>query len=375
MRIAIVNDIDDMVARVCATDLADELRASGVHVETEIGERYDSFDALVLRGADRRAAARIEAAKAINPKLRIFLSDPKMSSREYVAAARSADVLIVSSVEQREAFLPINSNILIRYMFPRFPAPPESRARKPGPIRICYHGNRAHLEAMAGTIDAALEKLAVEVPCELVLIYNRTGLGRAQSGLPDPSIVPTRHVQWSWSAYEEELAHCDIGLAPNLLPIGRRDDALEVTRIESAATAYEPFDFLHRFKASSNPGRIYPYAWFGVPTVADLTPSNAMFLRDGESGFLCDGPHGWYAALRSLAADPVMRESFAKAARPAFEAALARRNGEFLAALSRPLRSPPHPFAAARRVDNELDRYVAPPPPSVLTLLWQRWFG
>lgn len=375
LRLAIENAIDDMVARVCASDLADELRAAGVDVAADARGAEDSFDALVLRGADRGAADRIAAAKAVNPSIRVFLCDPKMSAPAYLAASRAADVLIVSSVEQREAFLPLNSNILVRYMFPRFPGTAPRAARRPGPLRIGYHGNLMHLEGMAGSVDQALEKLAAEFPCELVLIYNIAGLGRARAGLPDPTKVPVRHVQWSWGVYADVLADCDIGLVPNLLPVARRDEALVNTRVEGLAAAYEPFDFLHRFKASSNPGRIYPFAWYGVPVVADLTPSNGLFLRDGESGFLCEGPHGWYAALRAMAANEGLRARFAAAARAPFEAALARRTEEFLGALRMPLASPPSVFEGARRVDDELARYVPPRPPSTVRLLWSRWFG
>jgi hypothetical protein len=375
VRVAIENAIDDMVARVCAHDLADELRAAGVEVAQDARGREAEFDALVLRGADRAAAERIAAAKAANPSIRVFLSDPKMSAPEYLAAARSADVLTVSSVEQREAFLPLNSNVLVRFMFPRFAAPPARGARAPGPIRVGYHGNRMHLEAMAGSLDQALERLADEVPCELVLVYNFAGLGRARAGLPDPAKVPTRHIQWSWDAYAGPLADCDIGLVPNLLPIARRDEALARTRVEGLDTAFEPFDYLHRFKASSNPGRLYPFAWYGVPIVADLTPSNAQFLRDGESGFLCEGPHGWYAALRALARDPDLRARMAANARAPFDAALARRTAEFLAALRAPLAPPPAVFDGARRIDDETARYVPPRRPGVARLLWSRWFG
>ena len=130
-------------------------------------------------------------------------------------------------------------------------------------------------------------------------------------------------MQWT-DGFAARLARADIGIAPNELPLRDRALALESTAYTDGELAYEPFDHLVRFKASTNPGRLYAFAVAGLPVVSDFVPSAAQFLLDGESGLLACSPHGWFEALESLAASAELRTRLAAALRERLESARAR---------------------------------------------------
>lgn len=374
MRVVLNSRIDDMVARVCVDDLAVELQQSGV--DTIVGDwsDYGPYDVAVLRGADVTTAAEIAKARARNPRIKIFVADPKLSRSEYVAAARAADCLMVSSVEQREAFLPLNRHILIHYMFPRLPRSDRTHAVQDRTV-IGYHGNKVHIETMAGTVDRALEAVGRSHPLEFHAVYNVAALGEARAGLPDHAIVPTRHLQWRWDTYTADIPNMDIGIVPNLLPIANRAQSLEQTTVPGLNANFEPFDFLLRFKSSCNPGRIYPFVMAGIPVITDFTPSAAIFIRHGESGFLTAGPHGWYEALEAFVCDPALRARMAEAARAPFERELESRAARFLDAARQTPATKPLDFGVEARLASELARYRPPSQANLLTRIVRRFLG
>ncbi len=374
MRVVLNSRIDDMVARVCVNDLAAELRLSGIDAVVGDWSDYGPYDAAVLRGADVTTAAEIAKARARNPKIRIFVADPKLSRNEYIAAARAADCLMVSSLEQREAFLPLNRHILIHYMFPRLPRSEHAHAIRERTI-IGYHGNKVHIETMAGTVDRALEAVGRTYPLEFHAVYNAAALGEARAGLPDPEIVPTRHLQWRWDTYTTDIPNMDVGIVPNLLPIANRAQSLEATTVKGLNANYEPFDFLIRFKSSCNPGRLYPFVMAGIPVITDFTPSAAIFIRHGESGFLAAGPHGWYEALEALVLDPGLRARMGYAARALFEKELESRAARFIDAMQQGPTAKPLDFDVEYRLASELARYRPPAQANLLTRLIRRFVG
>jgi hypothetical protein len=226
---------------------------------------------------------------------------------------------------------------------------------------------------MGGTgVRAALEELGRRRPVELVAIYNVAARGRATLGMPDSRLVDVRHVQLAPATAADgtvsdtilqELCRVDVGIVPNLLPVHGGVRALRGTASLEPWLAYEPFDHLVRFKASSNPGRLYPFARLGVPVVADLTPSLAQFVLDGVSGFLAGSARGWLQGLEALADDPVLRTSVAGELRARLDAAYDRQVADLLAFLGRPPFGPPPVFAGERTAEAdlaELTRYAAP---------------
>lgn len=306
MRFVLNTRSEDMASRVCIHELQRRLVEAGVEAVANDWDGYQRYDVALFLGYDHD----MESARRQNPRLRIGLADPKQSRAEWIQAARDADFLLVSSLEQRDAFLRLNRNIHVHWMLPELEAREKRHAERERLV-IGYHGNRVHLEAMRGGLQLALEELGRRRPLELLMIYDLERLGRACLGLPDERVVPQRHVQWSTAAYHETLAHADVGIVPSLLPIRDKLDVLEKSAYPEPEFCYEPFDHLLRFKASTNPGRIYPFARLGIPVVADVSPSACQFIEDGVSGLLASSPHAWFEALSSLAGSPELRGTLA----------------------------------------------------------------
>jgi glycosyltransferase involved in cell wall biosynthesis len=378
VRIVLNTRSESAGAQASIVGLAHRLQEAGVDAALGDWERYERYDVAIFLGYDHE----LDAARRANPRIRVGLADPKQSRREWIDAARAADFLLVSSVEQREAFLRLNRNVHVLYMFPIVPACDRVHANG-DTLVVGYHGNRVHLEAMAGTgVRAALEELGRRRPVELVAVYDVAGKGRASEAcLPDPAVVPARHIQWSEEALIAELDRVDIGLVPNLLPVAQRERALRLTSSPDPQLLYEPFDHLLRLKASSNPNRLYALARRGVPVVADLTPSMAQFVLDGVSGFLAASARGWFEALERLGASPELRTQTARELRARLDAAYARQVDDLLGFLAAPARDELPTFRGERTADEdlaELQAYAAPGRPAGarrLTTLLRRLVG
>ena len=297
---------DDAGTRVCITDLHANSCAFGATVPLNDGSAYRDHDIVVFMGYDND----IKRALRENPSIKIVLADPKLTSREFIWAAKEADLLLVSSVEQRDAFLRLNPNILIHYMFPKMEVRPSQHFDR-SELVIAYHGNRVHLEAMRTSVIPALVALAKSRPVEFLCTYNLAHLGRAELPSLEEAGIKVSHVQWSDETLIDTLAQADIGIMPNELPIRNRQDSLRHTALPIGNFAYEPFDHLVRYKVSTNPGRLLPLVCAGIPVIADFCPSASQFIFDGESGFIVSSPHGWHYALSRLAESKELRQSCA----------------------------------------------------------------
>lgn len=319
MRVVLNARADDAATRVCIDGLGERLRERGIDAVVGDWDGYARYDVAVFMGYEDDSAR----ARQQNRSLRVILADPKQSRPEWIEAAKRADGLLVSSVEQRDAFLRLNRNVVVFPMFPPMRAL-ERQHVEHEPLVVAYHGNRIHLESMVDSVKPALEALASTRAVELWAIYNVRDLGRAKLGVPDPALVRTRHIQWSderepgtqvSKTLYEELPKADVGIVPNALPVRN----LAATAYDEPELFYEPFDHLLRFKASANAGRIYPFARLGLPVVTDFAPSAAQLVVDGESGLLASSPHGWFDALDRLAASPELRGRLARGLRAAVD--------------------------------------------------------
>ena len=305
MRVVLNTRSDDAGTAAAIHALGARLRGHGVEAVVNDWSGYAGYDVAVFMAYDHE----LERARAEQPGIRVALADPKLGSADLVRDAARADVLIVSSVEQRDAFLRVNRNAVVWSMFPLVDAE-EREHRAKEPVVIGYHGNRVHLEAMARGLKQALEELGRRRAVELHAIYDLERLGRARIGVPDGRAIFVRHVQWT-PRYADALREVDIGIVPNELPVRDRLDVLERAAYPDGELAYEPFDHLLRFKVSTNAGRVYPFARLGIPVVADFAPSAAQLVEDGVSGFLASSAAGWYEALEALVDSPELRARLA----------------------------------------------------------------
>ncbi|MEW5984333.1 MAG: glycosyltransferase [Acidobacteriota bacterium] len=379
MRIVLNTHANDPGTRVCITGLHRRLRERGIEAELNDWTHYDRYDVAVFMAYDHDMAA----ARRANPRIRIAAADPKQSDRKHLDAAREADFLLVSSVEQRDVFYRHNRNAVIYYMFPPM-RPAERFHTTREPVVVGYHGNRVHIECMCETATLALNALGRTRPLEFWAIYNIERLGRAHIGVPDSSVVKVRHIQWSADvepdtevsrSFYEHLPHVDIGIVPNAIPIRDRLTVLEATACHEPEFMYEPFDHILRFKASCNPGRLYPFAMLGIPVVADFAPSASQFIRDGESGFVVSSAHGWYEAMETLAESAELRNRMAAALRTEVARAYDAGLETFLEFCRKPLRSRPPTIPSQTSAETELarlPRYARPRQEGILRRVWAR---
>ena len=287
--------IDEMIPR---------LERAGHTVTRNDWERYGEYDVAIFMSKD----SRVREAKRRNPKLVTLIMDPKLVRGDRNAENRAADLLVVTSIEQRDALLPLNTSIFVYHSFPRI----EQRVKqhtKTSPTILAYHGNKEHLQALDPTVTKALTRLAGEHPIELWAVYNYERLGKWRHSLP--SAVLVRHIQWTPDVYEKRLMQADIGICNNHLPVPHLAHLFARSWFKRPdwrrGYAYRPNDYVVRYKYSSNPSRIYPFAQFGIPVVSDFIPSASQVIRDGDSGFIVNGSAGWYWAFKRLVQNPALR--------------------------------------------------------------------
>lgn len=279
------------------------LKKAGHEVYKNDWENYSNYDVAIFMAPD----SRIKEAKINNNKIFCVLFDPKVSLLRQIQEIKIADLLIVSSIEQKEYLLRYNKNIFIYYMFKDVLEVNKEHTQK-DKIIIGYHGNKQHLSAMQDT-SWALDKLAQEYEIEFWAMYNVEKLGKWVKNLPKKCTV--KHLQWSEEATVSEMSNCDIGVIPSVLKNSRFWGRPLVTFILNSE-GYHYNDYVQRFKFSNNPGRIQVFSQLSVPLVADFTPSACQIIKDGESGFLVGTKEGWYEALKKLILDHNLRNEFSK---------------------------------------------------------------
>jgi hypothetical protein len=360
MRIVLATHRDDPGTRACITGLHRRLRAAGIDATLNDWSHYERYDVAVFMAYDQD----MHEARRVNPRIRVALCDPKQTDDHQLAAAHAADFLVVTGVEQREVFYRYNRNVLAFFMAPPMPAV-ERTHTDTSPVIVGYHGNRVHLECMVASVTPALNELGRRRPVEFWAIYNVAGLGEARIGVPDPSIVKVRHIQWSSETvsdsdvsrvFYDEFRHVDIGIVPNAQPVRDRLDALEATAYDEPEFMYEPFDYLVRFKASCNAARVYPFARLGIPVIGDFVPSANQVIRDGDTGFVAASPNGWFEALDALASSPDLRNRMADRMRTAMDTEYERHLRQFLDYCTKPLNPGMPVFPGLPDVREELAR-------------------
>ena len=262
---------------------------------------YARYDIVLFMGYDPD----IETARAINPTAHIGIIDPRPSTEVHLA---KADFIVVNGIEMQD-WCANHCGALFSYpIYPSFPLRSRLHANR-SPLVIGYHGNRVHIETMHPVVTKALVKLARERQVELRLLYNIDVLGQASLPCEADSALAVRHIQWTPEGYEEHMASADIGIMPMLLPMPDRIAADR--RLWLSGGAEHPSDILLRYKGTSNAGRCFVFAQFGIPIIADMCPSALQLIRDGENGFVAGSVGAWYRALHLLSDSVRLRQDMA----------------------------------------------------------------
>jgi hypothetical protein len=294
---------DSAAALVCIEGLARQLKALGHVAVINDWSNYNRYDVAIFMAADADCAA----VRAANPKILIGVADPKPSTERQ---AREADFCIVSSIEQREVFMPLNRNQFIYYMIPDFEATPIHHAAKER-HRIVYHGNKVHLNGSYHGLVPALNELGRKYPIQFDAVYNISTLGNWTMGRPDPRYCPTRDLQWYPGCYKDYFADADIGVVQNLMPWRHEGLVRRLGMVSRTLLLEDAFDHVAKYKSSANAGRAFIYGYFGIPVVADAIPSTCDAIIDGHSGRLVLTAEGWYDALEDLILSPQRRQQLA----------------------------------------------------------------
>ena len=269
---------------------------------------YENYDVIMMMGYDFD----IGAVREKNPKAVIGIVDIRPSKKNQVVVG--ADFILANGIEMQDYCYRYCDNIYRYYIYPKV-KPLQKEHKKKDKIIICYHGNKIHLEAMAPRISNAIEKLAESFDVELNAIYNIENLGKASW---EARNFKLKHIQWSESAYEEYLFNADIGIVPNLIPI---KNELKIKRKASGFVKKfneDETDYLLRFKATSNSGRIFPFMQYGIPVVSDMFPSATQLIEDGKDGFIAYGTDSWYCKLKMLAQSADLRKKLGDMSRNKF---------------------------------------------------------
>jgi glycosyltransferase involved in cell wall biosynthesis len=303
MRILFTTDYRDAVSTVInAPNFARLGEIDGVSIDF-YNRNYTAYDVVLFMGYD----ARVAEARQSKPSLKIGVIDLRPSM---LPLALGADFIVANGIEMQDWCANHFSNI---YIYPIYPSLQEKAKvhTKSNRIVIGYHGNKVHLHTLFPYISTALEALAEHYEVELWAVYNMETLGPCTLPLCDPTKVRVRHLQWSEVAYETYMSEVDIGIVPNLISI--RDVEEVNRRIASFPAVFREHqtDYLLRFKATTNAGRLFVFAQYGIPVIADMVPSALQVIQDGYNGFVAYSAGGWYRALKHLADSPDLRQTFA----------------------------------------------------------------
>lgn len=312
MDFVVVSKRSGLVGELLRTSIPEELRREGHNVNLPgkkemIASEFSPCDVAITDYVDPKVNAELRAA---NPLVKIILADPKLESPKAVKYLRTYDLLLVGSREMAVRLLKHNANVLPFYWVPVLPNH-KLPIRRGGnsPLIIGYHGNRLHLEEMRRTVVPALEELAKKYSFRLHAHYNYEEQGLWK---PSPKLAPiVDHHQWQGDLTWKKLSQVDIGIVPNLMPAPNFALPIRVARVIRRLGIWRAFqrsdDTILRFKFNSNPGRIYPFAAYSIPVVADLFPSSSEVLMGGELGHLAFDQASWTTALQELLQDGELR--------------------------------------------------------------------
>lgn len=306
-------NLDSMVDTTLRKSLKPELERLG-HIVSEhkAPREIDLMQANVLISR-KISVGELSRIKRRHPTLVVVIADPKVLTRNEIEAVILADLCLVGSREHEAQIAKLGGRP-VRFSwrpplagYPRYADASKNEGKK---FRLFYHGNRAHLESLTRTALREIESLAKKYPLVLEAHYSKSQTGKWRVP-PWVRNLEIEHCDWREPHVWQRLQSSDIGLVPNALPartifplIQRR------TRLNSWMNSMilRRDDYLLRFKATSNPGRILPFAYFGKPIVSDFFPSSAEIVRDGLDGFLPLNSKQWHTSLESLINDRKLRQ-------------------------------------------------------------------
>lgn len=266
-------------------------------------KNYADYDVVLFMGYDPE----VEQARAANKHIKIGVIDPRSTFKNQ---AHNADFIVVNGIENKDWYSGTIPNIFTYYIYPVLEEKRKEH-KKSDTIVIGYHGNKIHLTGMVPRISDAVNKLAENYKVEILAMYNIKDLGKWKEFAYDPARITINHIQWKQEHYEKYMSRADIGIVPGLIPVKRNPLSHFFLKTPGRTYNEHPTDYLLRFKATSNAGRLFVFAQYGIPVVADMYPSALQLIDDTVSGYVCSSTGAWYNALKLLSDSPGKRTEVA----------------------------------------------------------------
>lgn len=276
---------------------------------TAFDQRFEDYDVVLLMGYDHD----VKAVKKKNPDALVGVIDPRPPQKNQ---PQGADFILANGIEMADYYYQFCEHIFIYYIYPICGEIKKEHNGNHRRIKIGYHGNKIHLESAFPRITDALEEVGLSYDIELTAIYNIQKLGKISW---KPKRFELNPVQWSEKCYDEHLSKVDIGIVPNIMPV-RNGKSIK----KKAATFLKKYnehetDYLLRFKASCNPGRLFPFMRYGIPVVSDMFPSAFQIIDDGVDSFIAYNTKAWSKKMFELARDAELRREMGSRFRKKFE--------------------------------------------------------
>lgn len=237
--------------------------------------------------------------------------DPKPEDLEIT---KLCDFLIVGSSEQKQFFMGYNKQIYVWFMIPEFKSRLVKHYDGGEKINLIYHGNKIHLNCALPSMIAAIQALSERYDLKLTLITNKKMLG-SWKGLKDKPGFEIIEKNWYPNCYNDYFTDNSIGLVPFYIPPMKPSgfSSMLRTKIRRRMFLESKHDYVFQIKPSTNPGRIFVFARFGIPVVTEAVLSSSELIDDGISGKLVLNGEGWYLALEELLLSNTLRSRLGKA--------------------------------------------------------------
>lgn len=262
---------------------------------------YTQFDVALFMGFDQASSL----AKTINPSIITGVIEPRAYQKntfEYV------DFIVANSLESKDFFSKYNKDIILYYSYPEVPAKLDCPIEK-NRLILGYHGNPTHLDAMFPRITQAIATMHKEFPIEFWVMYNIKKEGKWQRSVRQNLVFPIIHIQYSDENYARYMAHADIGIIPQFIPVRENRVLRRLVGSLSGSYGERSDNYLLRFKETTNIGRHLVFAQYKIPIVSDMSPSACSFIEDEFNSYVAYSSSGWYRALKKLAKNPELRKT------------------------------------------------------------------
>ena len=216
-------------------------------------------------------------------KVKFALIDPRLSIKKDII--KKVDLIILDSLEMEDYYLKYNVPIFRYIAYPNIKVQNKKNI-KSNIINFGYHGNLDHLNELSEFIKKAIERLGNEYEINFNLLYNL----KKKKFKSKFKNIKVNHIQWSTTNFKNFLEDCDIGIVPNL----------KINFFNKFREINNPINYSLKFKLTSGPGRIMPFALNSIPVVCDIYPSSLSFIDNKRDGFLCYSENAWYTSLKTL---------------------------------------------------------------------------